>query len=262
MEKHDDAPAPKRAKISRSGDHEFTDGLIDEPSPMKKIGQSREPTPRESHTPGFTIFREPNEQPEAPRLSDYFIIPSPSGTVSAPEDARHETTNGPENQNPFAFPFAQIPSTPNPQLNPHQQTHFGMPALPYLEAPRSPTPGASGQGRNAENGNGPAGREQTDAYQSFGLPPGRPTSRVSSTINPSVLTTGKEIDVPITSNEVAAGLGLRTISSSFIAPTPLDSEDAPPMRVTMYGTELDSDTRFGDFGVEGVATGFWTGGRF
>jgi hypothetical protein len=76
------------------------------------------------------------------------------------------------------------------------------------------------------------------------------------------LTAGKEIDDTITSNEVAAGLGLRTISSAFIAPTPLDSEDAPPMRVTMYGTELDGDTRFGDFGVEGVATGFWTGGRF
>jgi len=258
VEKHD-APAPKRAKTSRSSDHDFIDGLIDESNSMKKIGQSRETTPRELHTPGFTIFREPNEQPEAPRLSDYFIIPSPSGTVSAPEDARHETTNGPENQNPFAFSFAQIPSTPNPQLDPHQQTHFSMPAtLPYLEAPRSPTPGASGPGRNTENGNGPVGREQTDAYQSFGLPPGRPTFRISSTINPTVLTTGKEIDIPITSNEVAAGLGLRAVSS----PTPLDSEDAPPMRVTMYGTELDSDTRFGDFGVEGVATGFWTGGRF
>jgi hypothetical protein len=31
----------------------------------------------------------------------------------------------------------------------------------------------------------------------------------------------------------------------------------------MYGTELDGDTRFGDFGLEGVASGFnWGGGRF
>ncbi|KIP12601.1 hypothetical protein PHLGIDRAFT_10039 [Phlebiopsis gigantea 11061_1 CR5-6] len=29
---------------------------------------------------------------------------------------------------------------------------------------------------------------------------------------------------------------------------------APPLRRTMYGTELELDTRFGDFGVEGVAT--------
>jgi len=30
----------------------------------------------------------------------------------------------------------------------------------------------------------------------------------------------------------------------------------------MYGTELEGDTRFGDFGVEGVAMGYWSGGRF
>jgi hypothetical protein len=37
---------------------------------------------------------------------------------------------------------------------------------------------------------------------------------------------------------------------------------AGPVKRTMYGTELDGDTRFGDFGIEGVATGFWAGGRF
>jgi len=30
----------------------------------------------------------------------------------------------------------------------------------------------------------------------------------------------------------------------------------------MYGTELEGDTRFGDFGVGGVAMGYWSGGRF
>jgi hypothetical protein len=30
----------------------------------------------------------------------------------------------------------------------------------------------------------------------------------------------------------------------------------------MYGTELEGDTRFGDFGVEGVAAGFWAGSKF
>ena len=41
-------------------------------------------------------------------------------------------------------------------------------------------------------------------------------------------------------------------------PLPVASEETPAAR-TMYGTELDTDTRFGDFGVEGVATGFWAG---
>jgi len=85
---------------------------------------------------------------------------------------------------------------------------------------------------------------------------------VQSTINPTILTTGKESDIPATSNDIAAGLGLRTISSSSVTSIPHDPHEAPPMRVTMYGTELDGDTRFGDFGVDGVATGFWTGGRF
>lgn len=30
--------------------------------------------------------------------------------------------------------------------------------------------------------------------------------------------------------------------------------------MTMYGTELDNDSRFGDFGVDGVAQNFWAGG--
>lgn len=44
-----------------------------------------------------------------------------------------------------------------------------------------------------------------------------------------------------------------------------DASDASEMKRTMYGTELDGDTRFGDFGVEGVGTsgsGFWAGGRY
>jgi hypothetical protein len=45
-------------------------------------------------------------------------------------------------------------------------------------------------------------------------------------------------------------------------PTRVEETPAALVRRTMYGTELEGDTRFGDFGVEGVATGFWTGGRF
>jgi hypothetical protein len=40
--------------------------------------------------------------------------------------------------------------------------------------------------------------------------------------------------------------------------------DVPLMKRTMYGTELDGDTRFGDFGVEGVGGNgtFWADGRY
>ena len=40
------------------------------------------------------------------------------------------------------------------------------------------------------------------------------------------------------------------------------SDETPvfPMK-TIYGTELESDTRFGDFGVEGMATSYWQKGQ-
>lgn len=43
-----------------------------------------------------------------------------------------------------------------------------------------------------------------------------------------------------------------------------DDSPAPPMKKTMYGTELADDTRFGDFGRDGVASSsnFWISGRF
>lgn len=60
----------------------------------------------------------------------------------------------------------------------------------------------------------------------------------------------------------AAGLA-RTggLTIPGLAPPPLPfvpDTPAPPARRTLYGTERDMDTRFGDFGLEGVASlGFW-----
>ena len=57
----------------------------------------------------------------------------------------------------------------------------------------------------------------------------------------------------VSSTEVGMQLGM-----SAPAQLPPDTPGAPIKR-TMYGTELDGDTRFGDFGIEGVASGFWAG---
>ncbi|KAF8622234.1 hypothetical protein AX15_007174 [Amanita polypyramis BW_CC] len=249
VEKQDDLHVSKKPKILQHDD---------------RIEPARNVHPSGSRGPTFSVFQEPNDPPEGANeranmthLSDYLTIPSPPGTVSAPEFARHDVPL--ENQNPFTFTFAPGTSTPAPQVIPHCQALYSMSSLPFLEPPQSPSPNPA-TGRNVEND--PGDEKQMDIYQSFGLPPpGRPTARIPSTVNPMALTTGKEADVPITSNDVVAGLGLHTISSSITSMQP-ESEDAPPMRITMYGTELDGDTRFGDFGVEGVATGFWTGGRF
>ena len=57
----------------------------------------------------------------------------------------------------------------------------------------------------------------------------------------------------VSSTEVGMQLGM-----SSAAQLPPDTPGVP-MKRTMYGTELEGDTRFGDFGVEGGASGFWAG---
>ena len=57
----------------------------------------------------------------------------------------------------------------------------------------------------------------------------------------------------VSSTEVGLQLGM-----SGTLPLPPETPGGQ-MKRTMYGTELESDTRFGDFGVEGVASGFWAG---
>jgi hypothetical protein len=129
----------------------------------------------------------------------------------------------------------------------HPMYPLTMPNFPYPEAPTSPSP---------------AGVER--AFQPFAMPPVRPRSGAnqsrpgsrqegdgSGTINPAALT-GRQQDS--SSNDVAAGLGSTRMGES--------TATAGPAKRTMYGTELDGDTRFGDFGMEGVATGFWAGGRY
>ncbi|KAH9898519.1 hypothetical protein C8Q73DRAFT_780130 [Cubamyces lactineus] len=70
---------------------------------------------------------------------------------------------------------------------------------------------------------------------------------------------GNESTFPTQTRRVASSseIGV-TLGMSATLPLPPETP-AGPMKRTMYGTELDSDTRFGDFGVEGVATGFWAG---
>ncbi|EKM60940.1 uncharacterized protein PHACADRAFT_190070 [Phanerochaete carnosa HHB-10118-sp] len=57
-----------------------------------------------------------------------------------------------------------------------------------------------------------------------------------------------------------ARTGSSAIPGLALVPLPSAPETpAPPVRRTMYGTERDMDTRFGDFGLEGVASlSFWS----
>ncbi len=107
-----------------------------------------------------------------------------------------------------------------------------------------------------------------------------PPAGAAAAINPSGLMTTPELSAvseaeegpSVPSAARANGSGMhgflqRTASSTEVgmqlgmsSTLPLPPETpGGPVRRTMYGTELDSDTRFGDFGVEGVASGFWAG---
>jgi hypothetical protein len=148
-----------------------------------------------------------------------------------------------------------------------------MPSFPYPEPPQSPSPaGTSSTGfLNHHQG------ERTDVFQAFGLPspvrPSRPSAlrtagMASRFVDPAELmrrASSKDRD----GGSTKPGSGP---SQTTMEETPSGSgsgsdalADAPEMKRTMYGTELEGDTRFGDFGVEGVGTsgaGFWAGGRY
>ncbi|KAK2461812.1 hypothetical protein APHAL10511_006275 [Amanita phalloides] len=262
-----DLRIPKKPKISRYDD--MTVDMVDD-SDFVETGPTMQLLP--SRAAMFNIFQEPNDLPgvlngavDTSHLSDYLITDSsPSGTVPTLERVQNERTgHGTTSQNVFALPSILVASTPAQQIYP-RQTLYNMPAFTYPEPPQSPTPSGSGAGRNAENEQGSNNEKRSDMFQLLGLPPfARPEARIPSTIDPTALIAREDMDLPMTSNEVAMSLGLHTISSSSsITPMQLEVDDAPLKRVTMYGTELDGDTRFGDFGVEGVATGFWSGGAF
>lgn len=181
--------------------------------------------------------------PPTDSLLDFFAPPSPPlmsvpTTVGAPPDA---------------FRFGCLPtSTPARFTFP-----TAMGTFPHPEPPTSPSP--------ANNVDRPRSR-QSERLGIFGhrrgssgttgrSGSGGSTGGQESGINPSMWAGGMQRQP--SSNEVASGLGLTILRTAATE----EGTPVPPARRTMYGTELEGDTRFGDFGVEGVATGFWAGGR-
>ncbi|EMD41755.1 hypothetical protein CERSUDRAFT_120716 [Gelatoporia subvermispora B] len=231
--------------------------------------------------------------PPTTHLSDLFTFPP--GHTPPPIGANGpitETANANENraqQNaPFAFNFTNavfqpVTSTPAPGYG------ITLPSFSYPEPPTSPTPtGPSGGYIERAGGR----RERNDLFnphvgprrpKSAASRKGTPTRESQPQAGPSTSNTGASQQTCIDPNalmrtpplssipedmppsetapraapaasSVAIGAGL----GMGVLPLPPETP-APPMKRTMYGTELDGDTRFGDFGVEGVATGFWAG---
>ncbi|KAG6896887.1 hypothetical protein C0992_005451 [Termitomyces sp. T32_za158] len=195
--------------------------------------------------------------PPIESLPDFFATsPLASETSMIPRGNRATSTaNATENQ-PSAFSFQHIiSSTPAHGMF--------MPSFPYPEPPQSPSPaGTSTIGLLSQQQSG-----RSDAFQAFGLPqPGR-SSRTTGLRNTSGLPSSF-ID-PATLERQTSNNGGGGESDARPADTSSSIEvgvvQSSHMKRTMYGTELDGDTRFGDFGLEGVGNakgGFWAGGKF
>ncbi|KDQ30664.1 hypothetical protein PLEOSDRAFT_1082025 [Pleurotus ostreatus PC15] len=139
-------------------------------------------------------------------------------------------------------------STPNNATAAHPSL---VPPLPYPEIGQSPTPaGLSRLGLGRPSTFQPFGRSpraDADEHQDGG-----------AFVNPAALSTDNH-------RESSSSAGTPSAQTPGSSRTP---QEPHPKPVTMYGTELEGDTRFGDFGVEGVASSgqmlpnFWTGGKF
>jgi hypothetical protein len=265
-------PARKRAKMTNTPDDISAQ---DDKSMIPVSGHSQDEEEEVlSGVPRFTVFRSPSEPsdydhnfdppPPINPLPDLFPPPSagagpsyvrqgPTGTSSA---------HASENQQPFSFSFVPMSSTPAHSLF--------MPSFPYPEPPQSPSPA----GINPAGFLNPLRGERTDVFQSFGFPnPTRPSrSRLGSNmgggfVDPAALT--RRISDRDSAETTRNNAG-NDIAIGSPEPGPSSSggmeavADIPLMKRTMYGTELDGDTRFGDFGVEGVGSNgpFWAGGRY
>lgn len=202
--------------------------------------------------PPFTIFSGPDEPdssfpsyidppPPTNPLPDFFAPEETPDSSTGHPGAQTSTAGASENQNTFGFNFLPITSTPMQPMYP-----MSTPNFPYPEPPTSPSP--AGERTYQPFGHSSSSRPRSRA------PSNRPASRQggegSGTVNPVALG-GRGSQEPASGN-LATGQGLPLRGD--------ESLPAPGPAKTMYGTERD--TRFGDFGVEGVATGFWTGGKF
>lgn len=256
-------PTKKKPRIEKDDDE--TDNAAQEsssrqPSSYTENDEHRDVSAGTSAIRAFTVFRGSDEPmdyidppPPTNRLPEYFgadSLATSNALLSRPKSRTGVPTSSAtaaENQ-PHAFGFEYLPVSSTPQ------DPMYMPSFPYPE-PQSPSPaGASNLGTFM-------GRND-DMFRSLGFPsPIRSTRHYGALtqddrgVNPAALTEGSSTKQrePSTSDAPAA-------TSSDSAASAVD----PPLtsKRTMYGTELEGDTRFGDFGLEGMATSYWASGKF
>jgi len=197
---------------------------------------------------------------------DFDFFDNPSNLHQS--GSRPSSSQAVEGQHSFTFAFPGVTRSPvtatpaptGPMSDPSTLPVLG--SLPYPELPHSPSPAPIPYRVVARP-------PQSESYRPFGFQPesrnplGSPGPH-GSTLD--LLRTPPRQSPDLPSSEPDTINGRQRASSIELGVPPglvrVDDTPAAPVRRTMYGTELEGDTRFGDFGVEGVATSFWAGGRF
>ncbi|KAJ3895049.1 hypothetical protein GG344DRAFT_73454 [Lentinula edodes] len=232
-------PNKKRVKLGAGPDADGEDNSLKSP---EENGEA----PRGS---SFTVFSGPelddsyvDPPPPTTPLPAFYTASTPPNNIAGPSRPRVTSTqDASENMPPFSFSFLPVPPTPGAG-NP-----YSMPGFSYPEPPQSPTPVRDSNPTGFSSSN----RNRTDVFQAFGLPP--PT-RPRSRLEPALRTSNQDAEMGQYLNPAA--FDNREGGESTARPE--DSSDA--MKRTMYGTELEVETRFGDFGLEGVASDYnWSG---
>jgi len=232
-------PQPQKKRIKLS-DHE-TDVVA---GPSRISGR-----PERTATRKFTVYTGEEEKsdydppPPTTHLSDLFGGRSPPIT---PHDLQTTSANAVENQ-PFGVNYSAFQAATSTPVYP------GAGFASYLARPESPTSHVVER----------TGRlDRASPFFLSGLPAGPSDTRAASNLPP-------QRPINPEPNDGSFSSLLRTPPSHPAHSHPsgngetssrLDDTPALPMK-TIYGTELESDTRFGDFGVEGMATSYWQKGQ-
>ncbi|KAI0702494.1 hypothetical protein BC835DRAFT_1411045 [Cytidiella melzeri] len=288
LAKHVLRPSRKKAKLDQSQGQEAT-------ASGEEVISNNEVEMVDSAPRPFTVFSGPEEPPETGafsdgppptrRLSSLFTFPTVTPPNGATPTTSTSTSQGLENQAPstgnaFSFSFANSIFRPMTSTPPERPST----ALPPPQPPTSPTPIGPGSNmfpyappnskpRPGSRPNSRAAQSQAQLGVSAAAAAG-PSSAAApgeGTISPAVHSQSSSL-APVGEKSSSGVDGQGTIYANPIGvgslgvglpgivalPLPPDTPDQP-MKRTMYGTELEGDSRFGDFGVEGVAMGFWTG---
>lgn len=283
-------PDRKRVKTD-DNDHRTETFVPSSPGPSSRHDDAGpsfiHSTPPPQRQSRFTVFTGPEENIPQPTLEgdifteqdfDFFDLPPRTAGAHAPATS---TANASENQQPFSFGFpitGHLPMTSTPTATGPAPAIDDSPVptarLPFPPPrPQSPSPAPTRVMRGGRI-------ERNDRFHPFGTPPPSssrgPSGSTISALSPSALlrtppsmtlpdmvdlgSDGQSLRMSIggsggrrkaSSNDVGAGLGMTTVPGTPGGPTGR----------TLYGTELQADTRFGDFGVEGVASGYWMNAR-